>query len=94
MKRRDQMVTVVVSRAWAQHGQTRFEAGAGRLRDIMQELAYAQPDYERRLLDDNGEPYGYLTIFVGSERVLRRDQADLDVADGSTVTIVPPLVGG
>jgi len=88
------MVTVLVSRAWAQHGRTRFEAGSGPLPDIIKAFAAAEPEYQRRLLDSDGEPYGYVSIFVDEEQVPRHLRASVDVADGSTVTIVPPLAGG
>lgn len=88
------MVAVIVSRAWAQHGQTRFEVGSGPLPDIIKKFAEAQPDYRRRLLDSEGEPYGYLSVFVDAEHVPRDRRAAVHVADGSTITIVPPLVGG
>ena len=88
------MVTVVVSRAWAQHGQTTFAAAAGRLPDIIRQVADAEPEYRRRLLDGDGEPYGYLSVFVDSEHVPRDRRSATTVAEGSTVTIVPPLAGG
>ncbi|HEV2887548.1 MAG TPA: MoaD/ThiS family protein [Jatrophihabitans sp.] len=88
------MVVVVVSRAWAQHGRTTFETDAGRLPDVLRQLADAEPEYRRRLLNSDGEPYGYLSIFVDAESVPRNSRAEIEVADGSTVTIVPPLVGG
>jgi molybdopterin converting factor small subunit len=88
------LVTVVLSRAWAQHGQTKFVANAGPLTDVIKQLAASEPDYHRRLLDSDGEPYRYLSIFVDDEQVPRYQQATVNVADGCTVTIVPPLAGG
>ena len=88
------MVTVVVSRAWAQHGQTRFEVGSGRLPTVIKNLAEAEPVFRRRLLDSAGEPYGYLSVFVDAEHIPRQSRGAIDVADGSTIIIAPPLVGG
>lgn len=88
------MVTIVVSRGWAQRGQATFEAEPGRLPELLKHLAETEPDYGRRILDDAGEPYGYLSIFVDSEHVPRGVRGGIEVADGSTVTIVPPLAGG
>jgi hypothetical protein len=88
------MVTIVISRAWAQRGQTEFEADAGRLPDIIKGLADAEPNYRRRLLDEHGELYGYLSIFIDAEEVPRELRSTVDVADDSTITIVPPLAGG
>jgi len=88
------VVTIVVSRGWAQRGKVAFEAPAGRLPDVLRRLAEDDPDYERRLLDSNGELYGYLSIFVDPEQVPRHLHATFDVREGSTVTILPPLAGG
>ncbi len=88
------MVTIVVSRGWAQRGEVAFEASAGPLPDVLRRLADGNPDYGRRLLDTNGEVYGYLSIFVDAEQVPRHERAAFEVPDGSTVTILPPLAGG
>jgi molybdopterin converting factor small subunit len=88
------MVTVVVSRGWAQRGRATFAAEPGPLPAILRRLADEEPEYGRRLLDGAGEPYRYLSIFVDAELVPRAEQGTTDVGDGSTVTILPPLAGG
>lgn len=88
------MVAIVVSRAWAQDGQTEFSVEPGSLPDVLRSFAAAHPDYRRRLLDEDGRPYGYLSIYLDEELVPRHRHGSADVAAGSTVTIIPPLVGG
>ncbi|OOC53352.1 MULTISPECIES: MoaD/ThiS family protein [Nocardiopsis] len=88
------MVTIVLSSAWAQGGQTRFEVGEGLLNEVLKEFAVSQPAYRHRLLDGDGEPLGYFNVYLGDEFVPRGHRADAPVRPGTTVTIVPPLAGG
>lgn len=88
------MTTIIVSSAWAQGGQTRFEAGAGLLHDVLKDFAAANPDYRRRLLGKDGEPFTYFNIYLDDDLVPRRQLAEARVEPGSVITIVPPLAGG
>ncbi|WP_159941997.1 MULTISPECIES: MoaD/ThiS family protein [unclassified Nocardiopsis] len=88
------MITIVLSSAWTQGGQTRFEAREGTLREVLRDFAASRPAYRHRLLDGEGEPLGYFNVYLDEEFVPRGERATTPVRPGATVTIVPPLAGG
>ncbi len=88
------MAMLVLSSAWAQGGQTRFEVDSGLLPEVLKAFAAAHPAYTTRFLDDSGEPRTYYNIYINDLDVPRADRATATVAEGDVITILPPLAGG
>jgi len=88
------MPTIVVSSAWAEGGQTRFEVAEGPLPEVIKGFAEAHPAYRRRLLDESGEPKTFFNIYIDDENVPRSERAAATVTGDNVVTIIPPLAGG
>ncbi|GAA5127394.1 MoaD/ThiS family protein [Haloechinothrix salitolerans] len=85
---------IVLSSAWTQGGRTEFASESGSLTDVIKGFAAAHPQYRYRLLDHDGEPFGYFNVFVDDQLVRASERSGAVVSPGSTVTIVPPLAGG
>ena len=57
-------------------------------------LEAAHPGFSERLFDEQGELRRFVNVFVADEDIRFLDGVNTDVADGSTVSIVPAVAGG
>jgi len=88
------MVRIVLPSGWAHRGQTQLEGVDGNLYDVIKAFCASNPDYRHRMLDEEGEPRTYFSVYLDDELVPREQRAVATVAAGSTLTIVPPMAGG
>ena len=75
-------------------GNAEVTAEAGTLASVLDGLESAHPGFRERLYDDKGELRRFVNVFVADEDIRFLDGVDTDVADGSTVSIVPAVAGG
>ncbi|MEU8261686.1 MoaD/ThiS family protein [Micromonospora sp. NPDC048999] len=88
------MVKIVLPGVWAEGGKSTFDTEAGPLPEVVKRFVAENPAYRRRLLGPDQEPAGYLNVCIDDVLVPRQARAATVVADGSTVTIIPPMAGG
>jgi hypothetical protein len=88
------MVTIILPTGWTHRGHKEFEGIEGPLPDVIKSFAIAHPDYKWRLLDVDGEPFGYFNVYLDDEPVPRGERLTTTVTPGATLIISPPLTGG
>ena len=88
------MVKIVLPAGWTHRGRSEFQGSEGLLDEIVKRFAAGNPDYRHRLLGGDGELLRYFGVYLDDTLVPRHQRATTPVAAGSTITIVPPLVGG
>ena len=62
--------------------------------DVLKDLEAEHPGFSERLFDEQGELRRFVNVFVADEDIRFLDGVNTDVADGSTVSIVPAVAGG
>jgi molybdopterin synthase sulfur carrier subunit len=67
---------------------------AGPLSSVLRELDTAHPGLGARVLDDAGAIRRFVNVYVADDDVRFLDGLDTEVADGTTVSIVPAVAGG
>jgi molybdopterin converting factor small subunit len=61
---------------------------------VLDLLAAAHPDVERRVRDEQGRLRAHVNVFVGAENIRDLDHLATEVAPGAEVTILPAVSGG
>ena len=64
-------------------------------RELLNRIIQAYPDIEQKLVDENGEVYSYVHIFVnGRDYQYLIEGADTTITEDDTVNIFPAVGGG
>ena len=61
---------------------------------VLKDLEVSHPGFRERLFDEQGELRRFVNVFVADEDIRFLDGVNTDVADGSTVSIIPAVAGG
>ena len=75
-------------------GAAELSAPGATVAEVLKALEVAHPGFAERLFDDQGELRRFVNVFVADEDIRFLDGVDTDVADGTTVSIVPAVAGG
>jgi molybdopterin synthase sulfur carrier subunit len=75
-------------------GAAEVSADGATVADVLKDLEARHPGFAERLFDEQGELRRFVNVFVADEDIRFLDGVDTDVADGSTVSIVPAVAGG
>jgi len=75
-------------------GQTKLEARAGTLADVISEIERRHPGFRSRVLDDSGAIRTYVNIYIGDDDARAKGGTRATVPDGSDVMVIPAMAGG
>jgi sulfur-carrier protein len=62
--------------------------------DLLDRLAAAHPDLERRVRDEQGRLRPHVNVFVGADNIRDLDGLATEIPGGGEVTILPAVSGG
>ena len=62
--------------------------------EVLTALDATHPGFRGRLFDDDGQLRRFVNVFVADEDVRFMKGLDTEVAEGSTVSIIPAVAGG
>jgi molybdopterin converting factor small subunit len=71
-----------------------LEARGRTVGEALRALAAAHPELGARLLDGEGRPLRYLSLFLDDDDVRHLGGADAPVRDGAVLVVVPAIAGG
>lgn len=71
-----------------------LDADGDTVGDIVADVARRYPALDRRLRDDKGDPYPFVTFYLNDEDIRFRGGFAAAVADGDEITVVPAIAGG
>ena len=75
-------------------GQTRLEARAGTLADVISDIDRRHPGFRSRVLDDSGAIRTYVNVYIGDDDARSKGGTGATVPDGSEVMVIPAMAGG
>lgn len=75
-------------------GQTKLEAKAGTLADIISDIDRRHPGFRSRVLDESGAIRTYVNVYIGDDDARTRGGTGAAVPDGSEVMVIPAMAGG
>ncbi len=75
-------------------GAAEVDAEGATVADVLKDLEAKHAGFSERFFDEKGELRRFVNVFVADEDIRFLDGVDTDVADGSTVSIVPAVAGG
>jgi sulfur-carrier protein len=75
-------------------GAAEVDAEGATVADVLKDLEAKHAGFSERLFNEKGELRRFVNVFVADEDIRFLDGVDTDVADGSTVSIVPAVAGG
>jgi MoaD family protein len=75
-------------------GAAEVGADGATVADVLKDLEAKHAGFSERLFDEQGELRRFVNVFVADEDIRFLDGVNTDVADGSTVSIVPAVAGG
>jgi molybdopterin synthase sulfur carrier subunit len=75
-------------------GQTRLEASAGTLADVISDIDRRHPGFRARVLDEGGAIRTYVNVYIGDDDARTRGGTSATVPDGSEVMVIPAMAGG
>jgi molybdopterin synthase sulfur carrier subunit len=75
-------------------GQTKLEAPAGSLADVISDIDRRHPGFRARVLDDSGALRTYVNVYIGDDDARSKGGTDATVPDGSEVMVIPAMAGG
>jgi molybdopterin synthase sulfur carrier subunit len=75
-------------------GQTKLEASAGTLADIISDIDRRHPGFRSRVLDESGAIRTYVNVYIGDDDARANGGAGAAVPDGSEVMVIPAMAGG
>jgi molybdopterin converting factor small subunit len=75
-------------------GAAEVSAEGTTLAAVLDDLEASHPGFRERLFDDQGELRRFVNVFVADEDIRFLDGVNTDIAEGTTVSIVPAVAGG
>ena len=75
-------------------GQTKLEARAGTLADVISDIDRRHPGFRSRVLDDSGALRTYVNVYIGDDDARAKGGTGAAVPDGSEVMVIPAMAGG
>ena len=75
-------------------GQTKLEARAGTLADVISDIDRRHPGFRSRVLDDSGAIRTYVNVYIGDDDARTKGGTGATVPDGSEVMVIPAMAGG
>ena len=75
-------------------GQTKLEARAGTLADVISDIDRRHPGFRSRVLDDSGALRTYVNVYIGDDDARTKGGIGAAVPDGSEVMVIPAMAGG
>ena len=74
-------------------GQATLEASGDTVRDVLDDVAGRFPALRERIYA-NGDLAGFVNVYADGEDVRTRNGLETEVADNSTVILLPAMAGG
>ncbi len=75
-------------------GEAELEAEEGTVSQIISEVCENYPDFQGRLIDDDGNLLRFVNVYVEDEDVRFLQGLETPVLDGQTISIIPAVAGG
>ena len=75
-------------------GEAELEAEEGTVSQIISEICENYPDFQGRLVDDDGNLLRFVNVYVEDEDVRFLQGLETLVLDGQTISIIPAVAGG
>ena len=75
-------------------GQTKLEARAGTLADVISDIDRRHPGFRARVLDDSGALRTYVNVYIGDDDARSKGGTGATVPDGTEVMVIPAMAGG
>ena len=75
-------------------GETKLEARAGTLADVISDIDRRHPGFRSRVLDESGALRTYVNVYIGESDARDAGGTSAAVPDGSEVMVIPAMAGG
>jgi molybdopterin synthase sulfur carrier subunit len=75
-------------------GQTKLEARAGTLADVISDIDRRHPGFRSRVLDDSGALRTYVNVYIGDDDARSKGGTGAAVPAGSEVMVIAARAGG
>ena len=75
-------------------GEAELNAKEGTVSQIISEVCENYPDFQGRLIDDDGNLLRFVNVYVEDEDVRFLQGLGTRVLDGQTISIIPAVAGG
>ena len=75
-------------------GEAELNAKEGTVFQIISEVCENYPDFQGRLIDDDGNLLRFVNVYVEDEDVRFLQGLETPVLDGQTISIIPAVAGG
>lgn len=75
-------------------GQTKLEASAGTLADVITDIDRRHPGFRSRILDESGAIRTYVNVYIGDDDARSKGGTGATVPDGCEVMVIPAMAGG
>ena len=75
-------------------GNTRLQASAGTLAEVIADIDRRHPGFRSRVLDDSGAIRTYVNVYIGDDDARDKGGTGAAVPDGSEVMVIPAMAGG
>ena len=75
-------------------GEAELDAEEGTVSQIISEVCENYPDFQGRLIDDDGNLLRFVNVYVDDEDVRFLQGLETPVLDGQTISIIPAVAGG
>jgi molybdopterin converting factor small subunit len=75
-------------------GNTRLQARAGTLADVISDIDRLHPGFRSRVLDEAGAIRTYVNVYIGDDDAREKGGTGAAVPDGSEVMVIPAMAGG
>ena len=75
-------------------GESEVGASEGTVGDIIGQLCQSYPDFEGRLVDEDGNLLRFVNMYLEDEDIRFLQGLETLVTDGQTISIIPAVAGG
>ena len=75
-------------------GEAKVSAKEGTIKEIIDEICENYPDFQGRLIDEDGKILRFVNMYVEDEDVRFLQGLETSVIDGQTISIIPAVAGG